>query len=166
MCKKLTIKKIGMIFYIKGKGLWKGHCSICGKRRKVTAHHLIPRRVQKLCTNKALKELRISVCKKCEDELHPENLLINESHIINSHKAHINNLEKSLARGDIKTEMLKKMLILLKKQLHSGVDQIISSLDLNTNGKKGDKDKTKNKLKGGIKKQNDKKENIVKNRPS
>lgn len=151
MCKELSIKKIRKIFYIKGRGLWKGHCSICGKRRKVTAHHLIPRRVQKLCFNKSLRELRISICKKCEDEIHPENLLINENPIIKSHKVHINNLEKSLAKGEIKIEMLKRMLSLLKRQCHSGIDQIISCLDLNTNGKKGEKDKAKTKLKGAKK---------------
>ncbi len=155
MCKELSIKKIRKIFYIKGKGLWKGHCSICGKRRKVTAHHLIPRRIKKLCTNKALKELRISICKKCEDELHPENLLINENPIINSHKAHIYNLEKSIARGEVKIEMLKKMLHLFKRQCHSGIDHIISGLDLNTDGRKEIRD-AKKLMKGGIKKQNGK----------
>jgi len=165
MCKKLSIKKIGGIFYIKGKGLWKGHCSICGKRRKVTAHHLIPRRAKKICSNKALRELRISICKKCEDEIHPENLLINESPIIKSQQGHINNLEKSIARGDIKIEMLKKMLHLLKRQCHSGIDHILSGLDLNTDGRKEKRD-AKILMKGGKETKNGKKDIIIKNRPS
>ncbi len=68
----LVIKKVRRIYYIKGKGLWKGYCSICGKHRKVTAHHVIPKRLK--CNHKFLSELRISVCKECQKVLHPEHI--------------------------------------------------------------------------------------------
>jgi len=52
-------------------GLDKDYCSICLKKRKTTAHHIIPIRAE--CKNKMLRELRIRTCSKCEKKIHPEN---------------------------------------------------------------------------------------------
>lgn len=52
-----------------------GKCPIClepHKNRK--AHHLIPLRLK--TKNKHLEELRIRICTKCHDKMHPENEFI------------------------------------------------------------------------------------------
>jgi hypothetical protein len=46
-------------------------CDICGKRRKTTAHHIIPLRLNSC--NKELAQLRVRVCQECEKKIHPEN---------------------------------------------------------------------------------------------
>lgn len=151
MCKEIKIKQVGRIYYVKGKGLWKGYCSICGKKRKTSAHHLIPKRVHELCFHPALKELRISVCKKCEDQIHPENLLINESGVIRARDKYISNLKASISRERIKIVGLKNMVNLFKKQTKDSFGQIINILNfeaMNLN--------LKTKMKGGKKKQNGK----------
>ncbi len=136
MCKNLSVKKVKGVYYVKGKGLWKGYCSICGKKRKVTAHHLIPKRIHSICTNKFLKELRISICKKCEDQLHPENLLINESDIIKMREKHIVNLKHTIDKQRIKMNGIKAMMNLLKKQTASSIGHIINILNVDVMHKK------------------------------
>ena len=64
----LYFSRIGKIFYLDNSK--KNICLVCGKRRKTTAHHLIPKRAG--CTNKILKELRVRVCKECDKKVHPE----------------------------------------------------------------------------------------------
>jgi len=61
------------IWYI-DVGVDREHCSVCLKKRKTTAHHMIPIRAD--CKNKMLRELRIRACNKCEKKLHPENALM------------------------------------------------------------------------------------------
>jgi len=71
--KLLYLMRVGACWYIKGKGIWKGHCMICGKKRKTTAHHLFPRRIHKHIENEDLREIRVLVCDDCHKKLHPEN---------------------------------------------------------------------------------------------
>ena len=74
----IYLERVGACWYIKGKGIWKGHCMICGKKRKTTAHHLIPKRIHRFCNNENLKEIRLRVCDECHKKLHPENKIIRE----------------------------------------------------------------------------------------
>jgi len=59
------------IIYLKSTKIKKNHCDVCGKRRKTTAHHVIPLRLKTV--NKELGQLRVRICRKCEDKMHPEN---------------------------------------------------------------------------------------------
>lgn len=59
------------IVYLREKGVWKGYCQICLKRRKTTAHHIIPKRFRN--TSNRIRHVRIRVCKGCDIKLHPEN---------------------------------------------------------------------------------------------
>jgi hypothetical protein len=83
-------------FYLSGKGLHKGKCYICGKKRKTTAHHIIPKRMHKHCKNNNLKEVRIRICKRCENLMHPENVIIQESDALKLQKKNINNLKAAI----------------------------------------------------------------------
>jgi len=76
--KLLYLLRVGACWYIKGAGLWKGHCYICGKKRKTTAHHLFPKRIHKYMKNENLREIRIQVCETCDKKLHPENKVFNK----------------------------------------------------------------------------------------
>jgi 5-methylcytosine-specific restriction endonuclease McrA len=64
----LYYKRVGDIFYLNNSK--KNICLVCGKRRKTTAHHLVPRRAG--CKNRILRELRIRICKECDKKVHPE----------------------------------------------------------------------------------------------
>ncbi len=59
------------IIYLKSTKIRKNHCDCCGKKRKTTAHHIIPKRVRS--TNIELANIRIRVCNGCEQKIHPEN---------------------------------------------------------------------------------------------
>lgn len=59
------------IIYLKNTKIRKNHCDCCGKRRKTTAHHLIPKRLKSI--NRELAQVRIRVCSECESKIHPEN---------------------------------------------------------------------------------------------
>ncbi len=59
------------ITYLKSTRVRKNHCDCCGKRRKTTAHHLIPKRLKSI--NRELAQVRIRVCDECESKIHPEN---------------------------------------------------------------------------------------------
>ena len=59
------------IIYLHNTKIRKNHCDVCGKRRKTTAHHLIPRRLKSI--NIELRNIRIRVCNECESKIHPEN---------------------------------------------------------------------------------------------
>lgn len=59
------------IIYLKSMRIRKNHCDVCGKRRKTTGHHIIPKRVNSV--NKELSQIRIRICRECEGKIHPEN---------------------------------------------------------------------------------------------
>lgn len=48
-----------------------GYCDVCCKKRKTTAHHIIPLRMKAI--NKELAKVRIRVCRDCKEKIHPEN---------------------------------------------------------------------------------------------
>ena len=79
------------IIYLQSTKIKKGHCDVCGKRRKTTAHHVIPKRTKSI--NKELSQLRIRVCSKCDDLIHPENGF-EESLILRNQKRDIDRLRK------------------------------------------------------------------------
>jgi hypothetical protein len=59
----------GMLFLIP-KGLTLSHCSVCGKRRKILRHHIIPKRCQ--CKIDVINEFMLNICNECEKKVHPE----------------------------------------------------------------------------------------------
>ncbi len=59
------------IIYLKSTKIRKNHCDVCSKRRKTTAHHIIPIRLKSV--NKELSQIRIRICGQCELQIHPEN---------------------------------------------------------------------------------------------
>ena len=81
------------IIYLSSTRIRKNHCDVCGKKRKTTGHHLIPRRLKSV--NKELSQLKIRACKECERKIHPENAY-EESEI--------------LIKQDRKIEKLKRLL--------------------------------------------------------
>lgn len=90
----IYFSRTGKIRYLKSKNNKKGCCQVCGKRRKTTAHHLIPKRLRCVCP--ILAEVRIRVCKECDDNFHPENKLLRESEIVGRQNKNINNLKDAV----------------------------------------------------------------------
>jgi len=84
----------GRVRYLISKNNKKGCCQVCGKRRKTTAHHIIPKRLKCFCP--ILAEVRIRVCKECDEDFHPENKLLRESEIICRQNKNINNLKDAV----------------------------------------------------------------------
>lgn len=68
------------IIYLKNTEIGKNRCDICGKRRKTTGHHIIPRRVKSV--NKYLSQIRVRVCDECNRKIHPENRELDREGII------------------------------------------------------------------------------------
>ncbi len=98
--------KIGKIRYLKSKNYKKNCCQICGKRRKTTAHHLIPRRLKCICPH--LAEIRVRVCSECDEGFHPENKFIRESDVVKRQSKNISNLREAVQWRDNKIRKLKK----------------------------------------------------------
>jgi hypothetical protein len=48
------------------------------------------------CVNTAMMELRVRLCKKCEDRMHPENRIIQESELVERQQNNINNLRQAI----------------------------------------------------------------------
>lgn len=96
--------KVGKIRYLRSKKYKKGYCQICDKRRKTTAHHIIPKRLRCVCPH--LAEIRIRVCSECEDGLHPENKFIKESVIVKRQSKNISNLKEAVLWRDKKIRSL------------------------------------------------------------
>ena len=92
--KDIDFVKVGNIRYLFSKNNKKGCCQVCGRRRKTTAHHLIPKRLKCFCP--ILAEVRIRVCKTCDDDFHPENKLLRESEIVTRQNKNINNLKEAV----------------------------------------------------------------------
>ena len=49
-------------------------CPICSCEKATTKHHIIPLRM--MMPNNPLKKLKIKICKKCHQAIHPENVYI------------------------------------------------------------------------------------------
>ncbi len=86
--------KIGKIRYLKSNKYKKGCCQVCGKKRKTTAHHLIPKRLKCICPH--LAEVRVRVCSECDEQFHPENKFIKESDVVSRQSKKINSLQESI----------------------------------------------------------------------
>jgi len=90
--------KIGKIRYLKSNSYKKGCCQICGKKRKTTAHHLVPKRLRCICPH--ISELRVRVCSECDEQFYPENKFIKESDVVARQFKKIVNLQKAIRNKD------------------------------------------------------------------
>lgn len=98
--------KIGKVRYLKSKSYKKNCCQICGKKRKTTAHHLIPKRLKCICPH--IAEVRVRVCSECDEGFHPENKFIKESDIVRRQSKNISNLKEAIQWRDAKIRSLIK----------------------------------------------------------
>lgn len=85
------------IVYIISSRIRKNHCDICGKRRKTTAHHIIPRRLNSV--NRELAQLRIRICDECNHGMHPES--VDENGVIEKQNKLIKSLKDRLNQAAI-----------------------------------------------------------------
>jgi len=115
--------KIGRIRYLMSNNSKKDCCQICGKRRKTTAHHIIPKRLRCVCPH--LSEIRIRACSKCEEGLHPENKFIKESDVVERQSKKINHLQASIKDKDNKIRTLTNGL----KALSNDASNIVNKDD-------------------------------------
>lgn len=99
---KLYFLKIGRVRYLMSNNNKKNCCQVCGKKRKTTAHHIIPKRLHCICP--LLSEIRIRVCNECDLLFHPENMLIRESDIIKKQSKNISNLREAISWRENKTK--------------------------------------------------------------
>lgn len=97
--------KVGRVRYLKSKSYRKNCCQVCGKKRKTTAHHLIPKRLHCICPS--LAEIRVRVCSGCDEKFHPENKFIRESDIIKRQSKNISNLKDAISWRDNKERSLQ-----------------------------------------------------------
>jgi hypothetical protein len=96
----VTVKKTkngSKIIYLDFSAVKKGHCNICLRRRKTTAHHIVPLRANS--KNKLLRELRIRICNECDKYVHPENQAIDGKAIIDKQNKYIRKLENSIKQA-------------------------------------------------------------------
>lgn len=68
--KEFQLRKVGNFLYLIPKGLNLSHCFVCGKRRKILRHHIIPKRC--MCKINIINEFMLNVCDECEKKVHPE----------------------------------------------------------------------------------------------
>jgi len=122
--KLIYLMRVGACWYVKGIGLWRGYCYICGKKRKTTAHHLIPKRLHNLCKNDDLKELRISVCEDCDKKLHPENKIFKEDEALIILSKQSNKYSKKANERALRLNILRGKFISLKAQITNITDEI------------------------------------------
>lgn len=107
--------KIGKVRYLKSRNYKKNHCQICGKKRKTTAHHLIPKRLQCICPH--LAEVRVRVCSECDEKFHPENKFIKESDIVKKQSNNISNLKDAIRWRDNKSKKIRKKIKMISKDM-------------------------------------------------
>lgn len=119
----ISLLKIGKVRYLMSKSYKKNCCQICGKKRKTTAHHLIPKRLRCICP--LVAEVRVRVCSECNDSFHPENKLIKESYVIKKQSKNISNLKDAISWRDNKIKALKKGI----KEASNQLSTILSSKD-------------------------------------
>ena len=128
--KLIYLIRVGTCWYVKGVGLWKGYCYICGKKRKTTAHHLIPKRLHHLCKNEDIKELRISVCEDCDKEMHPENKVFKEDEALIILSKQSNKYSKKANERALRLNLLRGKFISLKLQITNITNEIDNILNL------------------------------------
>ena len=107
--------KTGAVRYLTSKNNKKGCCQTCGKKRKTTAHHLIPKRLKCICP--ILAEVRIRVCDECDKDFHPENKLLRESEIVGRQNNNINNLKDAVYWRSMKINKAVQTLSRVKKSV-------------------------------------------------
>ena len=66
----IQIRKYKEYYYFVPKGTNLSVCGICGKKRKLQFHHIIPRRC--IVKDNFLYNLTMKICFSCEKKLHPE----------------------------------------------------------------------------------------------
>jgi len=108
--------KIKKIRYLMSGSYKKGYCQVCGKKRKTTAHHLIPRRLKCIC--RFLSEVRIRVCKDCHEDLHPENKIIRESDVVKRQSKKIVHLQDTIKDKNKNIMALTKELKNFQKEVN------------------------------------------------
>ncbi len=102
------------VIYLGSTKIRKNHCDVCGKRRKTTAHHIIPKRLKSI--NKELAQIRIRVCSECEKKIHPENGY-DESDLLRKQSRQVIKLKKLLK---IKAEsILNEFIQIIDNRIHS-----------------------------------------------
>ena len=84
------------IYYLRFPYVRKNHCDSCMKRRKTSAHHLLPVRLQS--PNKPLAKLRIRVCKECNKQIHLENGELDENKILQKMNRRVRQLQEQIKR--------------------------------------------------------------------
>ena len=129
--KLLYLKRVGACWHIQGIGIWKGHCMICGKKRKTTAHHLFPRRIHKNMENENLREIRVLVCDDCHKKLHPENKVFSKDEAIKILSKKNNNMSEGLLWRSMKLNKLKGMFYSLKTHSKDVIRDADLILDMN-----------------------------------
>lgn len=108
--------KIGRIRYLKSKYYKKNCCQICGKKRKTTAHHIIPKRLRCVCP--FLYEIRVRVCSECDEMFHPENKFIKESVVVKKQSENISNLQDAVYWRSNKIRSIMKGLNKLSEDIN------------------------------------------------
>jgi len=91
----IFIDKTNEYYHLRVSGVRKNHCMLCEKRRKTRAHHMIPRRAN--IRHTILKELRMHICRECEEKVHPENALDSDG-IIASQKRKMVKLQDKIRK--------------------------------------------------------------------
>ena len=129
--KLVYLMRIGACWYIKGLGLWRGYCSICGKKRKTTAHHIFPKSIHEHIKNENLKEIRISVCEECDKLMHPENKIFREDEALKILSNRANRVNKKANDRALKLHKIQGKFISLKTQIKRVTDEIDNILNLN-----------------------------------
>lgn len=104
--KDVYLIKIGRIRYLISINFKKNCCQICGKKRKTTAHHLVPKRLHCICP--FLAEVRVRVCSGCDEDFHPENKFIKESEIVKRQSKYILDLKETIREKDKEIRILVK----------------------------------------------------------
>lgn len=102
------------VIYIKSKDFKPGHCNVCGKKRKTTAHHLVPKRLR--CVFPDLSELRIRVCDECDESFHPENRLIKVSDVVQKQNRTIEYLHNEIYWRSMKLNQIQQQMNLFEKK--------------------------------------------------
>jgi len=102
----MYLRKWGDAYYLEFPNLKKEHCYVCEKKKKTTAHHIIPKRAK--CKNEILKEVRVRVCRDCDKQIHPENRIISESEALKMAQKHINNLQDAIYWRSMKLNTIEQ----------------------------------------------------------
>ena len=118
--KELSILRInGECLYLEGDGLKRGYCDVCGKKKKTTGHHLVPKRLG--CRFKELSKLKIRICESCNEGMHPENALIKVDPIIKKLNKKMKQLYGEVSFYRTKFENIKRQVAFILEEGESKV---------------------------------------------